>query len=341
MELLHPTIVILITLVQLVRSTQVMHHILVRYPTEDIRPTSLTDTLIADYPPPADQQSTPQRWSSYPPPAATSNFYPAVSPISPVSSPPPHYDVKHEAAHHIDAVSPIQYSDENEIHDEGSLSNWRPSWVIKGGNWILLTILTYLILYVVLYEYGRKKGYIATSNSGTNILFRFGPVFLALIVSIMVERLADGMALLQPYIALTRKSNHHLRNQYGARLTEPSRNEIIRSWRPTWFILPKKLRKWTKLATLWCTLVLVPLQTGLLTKLPIDGTLQSTDFKVLGLSELFNSAFRSGFPKNAIEAVYKGQKVSDFKWVSRMEKTSTPTHRGPQSCPSIHHRYLR
>lgn len=174
-------------------------------------------------------------------------------------------------------------------------SGWRPDWVSHGGRWISFTIFLILALYVALYLYGNKKGNIATSNSGTDVVFRFGTVVLALIATIMVDRLAKDLAILQPYIALTegprklcKQPGVRLTEQHGARLTEPKsfwEGPCQRTRSKS-----KEYRKRSRLAKLWCSLVLVPLQTGLLTKVFIDSAPESSSFKVLELSELFHSA---------------------------------------------------
>ena len=244
-----------------------------------------------------------------------------MSSVSPVSSPLPRHDLKYEAVSQTNIIP----SNENNIVREDPSSGWRPEWVKKGGRWIFFTVLLVLALYLVLYLYGRLKGRIATSNSGTDVVFRFGPVVLALIVSIMFSRLADDLAILQPYMALAEESAK-LRKQPGARLTEPRTfGKEPLQWIRSKF---REYRKLSKLAALWCTLVLVPLQTGLLTKLPVDSAPESSSFKVLELSELFHSAFRSEFPKSVIEAIYHGQGVTDFKWVGIMHDDDRPTEPG-------------
>jgi hypothetical protein len=50
------------------------------------------------------------------------------------------------------------------------------------------------------------------------------------------------LAILQPYIALA-VGKKSLRNEYGARLTEPTLKEWGRSWLSKTIVLPKKLRK--------------------------------------------------------------------------------------------------
>jgi hypothetical protein len=234
MQLLPPIAVIPITPIRISRPMPAICHLLVRICLlrKHGRLDYLTEALITDQPPRSNLHSP------YGPPTAASDFQAVISPVLPISSPPPLYDMKHEAASHIQIIP----SDEKDVIRNKSSPGWRPDWVNNGAKWIFFTILLILVLYLALYMYGRQKHYMATSNPGTDIVFRFGPALLALIVSIMVGRLADDLAILQPYIALA-VGKKSLRNEYGARLTEPTLKEWGRSWLSKTIVLPKKLRK--------------------------------------------------------------------------------------------------
>ncbi|KAF2787776.1 hypothetical protein K505DRAFT_396095 [Melanomma pulvis-pyrius CBS 109.77] len=242
-----------------------------------------------------------------PPPHAYGGYiYDPISPVSPRSpGSPPSYEKT--------VVLGVETLDTQPL---GGLPNWSPKWMKRGPRWVLLAVTVILIIYVALYVYGFQNGYIAPSRPGIDEVFRFGPVIAALLVAVMVDRIAEDVASVFPYIALASKSNSHLRKQYAARLTEPSPKEVFKSFLPSKILLPREFRKWFKIATLWCALILVPGQSALFNIAARIVKTDSAAFRVLGIPELLNSVFQSEFPKSAIDAVYNGQKVSDFKWIT-------------------------
>ncbi|KAK2752586.1 hypothetical protein FQN55_006699 [Onygenales sp. PD_40] len=248
-----------------------------------------------------------------------------LSPISRVSSRQTYAaDQKASAVRYNDIAERIQYADRKDAQRKDNFPNWRPHWVRRGPFWIFVSAIILIVLYAALCGISKTRGYIAVSSPGVDVIFKFGPVFFALIIAIMVDRLAEDMKTLQPYIALASGTDNSLRAQYGARITEPTTGAWLASFipspNPLQLFLPEKFRKWFGLATLWCAFVLVPLQTGLLTKGMWAKTTATEQFDVLGVPELMNAAYRSGFPEQAIDAIYHGQNVSDFKWIALMEK---------------------
>lgn len=208
------------------------------------------------------------------------------------------------------------------------LPNWRPKWLDRGPRTVIILIFCILIIYAGLFAVSIRKGYVAKSRPGVDELLRFGPVLLSLAIAIMVDRITQDLSAVFPYIALGASPQSHLRNLSMARLTEPTMRETLGSFKPTrLFLLPERYRRWFRLTSLWCALVLVPLQSGLFSTAQLATTKTPASFHVLGVPELLGAAIHSKFPRSAVDAVYNGQGVTAFNWVVLLNRM-TDTDRG-------------
>jgi len=81
-------------------------------------------------------------------------------------------------------------SDDARPRPASELPDWRPKTLERLPDFALKTVLVYIVFYFVLWGATYHRGYIATTSIEKDWFFRYGPVFLALIVTEMVSRYA-------------------------------------------------------------------------------------------------------------------------------------------------------
>ena len=196
--------------------------------------------------------------------------------------------------------------------DTAKLPDWRPRPLTRLPNIAMKTIFGYIVFYLIIWGVTYRRKYIFTTSSKKDWVFRYGPVFLALVVTEMVTRIAADFLSILPYMALASNSRSPLRKRFSARLTEPDSKLAT-------FVAP--LRKPFRFLLAYCFLVLIPSQTAVFDDSQEVNLTWDTTFRSLPLEALPNITTNSIFPQIAMDAIFHGDESGGFKWVSKMLKT--------------------
>ncbi|KAF2865413.1 hypothetical protein BDV95DRAFT_252848 [Massariosphaeria phaeospora] len=206
------------------------------------------------------------------------------------------------------------------IRARDELPDWRPKSLKRAVLIISLYVLCIAILYSILYGVGKsRRGYLAKKSPSVDWIFQFGPVFLVVILAEIVERAATDLGSIKPYINLA-KYVPLRRRTWLERLTEPTMKGMVVSffsflWNLSW---SAELH----FASLFCALVVVPLQSALFStgeKVNID---TPASFRVLNITTLASSVTDSVYPQLALKAIPEQGGVSSFEWVLELDPKS-------------------
>ena len=109
--------------------------------------------------------------------------------ITPVSE-PSEEDVITKKGGHAQVREREVDSDSDDVRPRpaSKLPDWRPKTLERLPDFALKTVLVYMIFYLVIWGATYHRKYITTTSIRKDWFFRYGPVFLALIVTEMVSR---------------------------------------------------------------------------------------------------------------------------------------------------------
>ncbi|KAF2803382.1 uncharacterized protein BDZ99DRAFT_503391 [Mytilinidion resinicola] len=199
-----------------------------------------------------------------------------------------------------------------------SLPNWRPRFVRSASTFTTLFIAVVLIFYALLYWRSKYHTYVVKSSPKWDWAFRFGPAFLATIVAEIIGRLAGDLKIILPFMALSSRTGAAIRKQSLAQLTEPTR------WRMNFKVVWQKMTAPVRgrfqepigFLALYCSVLLIPVQSGLFTTGSGRVTKsRAAEFRAVSIDKLVTVAQGTRLPSIAMDAIYHGQNMSEYKWV--------------------------
>jgi hypothetical protein len=201
-----------------------------------------------------------------------------------------------------------------------ALPDWRPKNLQLVFTVASLFVLGLTILYVILYIVSKSnRNYIAAKSVYSNWIFEFGPVFLALILAEILEQASLDLASLEPYMRLgRRKPRFNIR--WNEHIAEPAVKKLLRSVLQLVVNLPCDAR--LHFASVFCALVIVPLQSGLFDSGLRVTNVNNASFRVLGFETLASSITESVYPQLALKAIPENQDVDLFKWTTKLDRDS-------------------
>ncbi|KAF2475652.1 uncharacterized protein BDR25DRAFT_339701 [Lindgomyces ingoldianus] len=193
---------------------------------------------------------------------------------------------------------------------EKELPDWRPN-SLSWTPYVAFLILLILITYSCLYWRSKVHGIITPVHSKYDWIFRFGPAFLAVLIQEIVLRMATDLKSVLPFIAAASRPVDHIRRRPLARFTE-------RKWYDGFHI--DHLFQATTFLVRYCTFILVPLQSSLLSMGSRHYSTHSRSFQVVDADKLVSSLNHTRIPGLALDSIWHGEPVAPFKWLSFMNE---------------------
>jgi hypothetical protein len=229
-------------------------------------------------------------------------------------------DIPGKADEKTTIVENSDTSSDEEYRPQGieTLPDWRPRYldlvVAISSLYVLVLVLLYTILYVVS-KTGRR--YIAAEGTYVDWVFRFGPVFLTVILAEILEQASVDLAAIEPYLRLSRPRTTFYQ-WWHERLTEPSTKGFVASVFRFFISLPCNGR--LHFASVFCALVIVPLQSGLFDDGDRVRAITNTPFRVLAPETLLSAVSNSVFPQLALNVLSKSANVDNYEWIGEFER---------------------
>ncbi|KAF2727063.1 hypothetical protein EJ04DRAFT_596178 [Polyplosphaeria fusca] len=199
-----------------------------------------------------------------------------------------------------------EHTSGNSVGDAGRhIPDWKPYSLRFGPVPSILAIVFIIILYTYCYAQTRSRTYVTISTKSTDIVFRFGPTLLAVVLTEVIQQIVKDMSLIAPFLALPFTAT-------------PNMSVVNLFTKHYW--LPKK-----GLALALGCYLLVPLQSGLFEKTMVTLSSTTTNIKQVQVSDFVESLNASTFVSMGAGAVFGSAQrttpdLADYRWVWRPSK---------------------